>query len=303
MVKISVIMANYNGEKFLKECIDSVLNQSFSDFEFLILDAGSTDSSRSIVKNYHDDRIRLFHGQNIGLGKNLNKLIDASSAPLIARMDADDVMMPDRLHRQFNFMAENKDCVLSGTQIVYYNGVHVLQRTPFPTNDTNIQADLRRVVFSLCHPSIIFRRNVAQSIGGYHVDGFGEDLDFMLRMGQEGKLMNIDTIGLKYRYSLGSASATKRSLINCTYAYTLEKFSNKTTLEFEQFYNEWRKRSKIRVYSEAIVYLSDALYGKYILNYGHNPVKSGFYLICSAICKPLAVWRHLVRRVRNNLGV
>ena len=103
---VSVCMPVYNAARYLTECIDSILAQTFTDFELLIVDDGSTDNSRDIVRSYHDKRIRLIENRHDYIGS-LNKLLDEAKGKYIARMDADDVMMPYRLAAQFGYMEKH----------------------------------------------------------------------------------------------------------------------------------------------------------------------------------------------------
>lgn len=100
---VSVCMPVYNASRYLRECIDSVLSQTFADFEFLIADDGSDDDSAAIVESYADPRIRLIRREH-GYIASLNCLLDEARGRYIARMDADDVMLPDRLRLQFDYM-------------------------------------------------------------------------------------------------------------------------------------------------------------------------------------------------------
>ena len=111
---VTVLMPVYNADKYLREAIDSVLSQTFDDFEFIILDDGSTDSSCDIVREYGDDRIRyeIFPHDYL---TTLNNGIDLSRGKYIARMDADDIMMPNRLQVQFDFMEKHTTIVASGS--------------------------------------------------------------------------------------------------------------------------------------------------------------------------------------------
>ena len=114
--KVSVLMSVFNGERYLREAIDSILNQTFSNFEFVIIDDGSIDSSNEIIRSYNDPRIRLIENEiNIGLTKSLNKGIDDSQGKYIARMDADDISLPERLEKQVNFMESNPEVGICGT--------------------------------------------------------------------------------------------------------------------------------------------------------------------------------------------
>ena len=133
--QVSVCMPMYNASKYLRECIDSVLAQTFKDFEFLIVDDGSDDDSVEIVKSYHDDRIRLIQNTHDYIGS-LNILLDEACGKYIARMDADDVMVLSRLERQFQYLETNPDIdILGGAmlcigntreQIIYYRDSHLI---------------------------------------------------------------------------------------------------------------------------------------------------------------------------------
>lgn len=96
-------MSVYNGEKYLREAINSILNQTFTDFEFIIINDGSTDSTRQVLESYYDPRIRLFHQDNIGLTKSLNRGLKLAQGEYIARMDADDISLPERLETQLKY--------------------------------------------------------------------------------------------------------------------------------------------------------------------------------------------------------
>ena len=106
--RVTVLMPVHNAGQFLNEAIDSILNQSFKHFEFLIIDDGSTDNSAAIIESYRDPRIRLLRNdRNMGITPTLNKGISLASCELIARMDADDISHPSRLQKQYGFCANN----------------------------------------------------------------------------------------------------------------------------------------------------------------------------------------------------
>ncbi|MHC1732039.1 MAG: glycosyltransferase family 2 protein [Bacteroidales bacterium] len=115
--KISVIMPTRNAEKYLKEAIDSILNQKFSDFEFIIIDDNSIDHTINIINSYHDDRIKIYSGECRGISAALNLGIKKSSGEYIARMDADDISLPERFEQQINFLEQNPDIGICGTRV------------------------------------------------------------------------------------------------------------------------------------------------------------------------------------------
>ncbi|MBU1854072.1 MAG: glycosyltransferase family 2 protein, partial [Candidatus Omnitrophica bacterium] len=113
---ITVLLTVYNGETYLKECMDSVLSQTYRDFEFLIIDDGSTDTTRAIIKSYKDNRIRLIeNGRNLSQVTSLNIGLEHARGEYVARIDADDAMLPNRLERQLFFLNSRTDVALAGS--------------------------------------------------------------------------------------------------------------------------------------------------------------------------------------------
>ena len=108
---VTVLMPVYNGEKFLNEAIESILCQTFQDFEFLIINDGSTDNSQQCIESFHDDRIRVINKKNnIGLVGTLNRGLENSNGTYIARFDQDDISLPNRLKNQLKFLERNEEC-------------------------------------------------------------------------------------------------------------------------------------------------------------------------------------------------
>jgi glycosyltransferase involved in cell wall biosynthesis len=120
--KLSVIMSVHNGEKYLREAIESILNQTFTDFKFIIINDGSTDNSLAIIRSYDDKRIRILNnGTNIGLTKSLNKALKQAKGKYIARQDADDVSLPDRFEAQLKYFVQYPEVALLGTSTYIIN--------------------------------------------------------------------------------------------------------------------------------------------------------------------------------------
>src|SRR5690606_37374672 len=116
MPRVTVLLAVHNGERYIQEAIDSILAQTFGDFELLIVNDGSTDATRDLVLSYSDDRIRLVdNDHNIGLPKSLNRGLRLAKGRYIARLDADDISEPDRLAAQVSFLQANPDVAMVGS--------------------------------------------------------------------------------------------------------------------------------------------------------------------------------------------
>jgi glycosyltransferase involved in cell wall biosynthesis len=158
MVKISVGISFYNTEKYLKDAIVSVLNQTYKNFELILIDDGSTDESLKIAKSFKDSRIRLIEsGKNLGLAKRLNQLTRESSGEYIARMDADDIMDVTRLEEQLNYIESHKDIDVLGSfaySIDANNNITGFRTKP--NHPCTVEEIMTHASF--IHPSIIAKR-------------------------------------------------------------------------------------------------------------------------------------------------
>ena len=198
---VSVIMPVYNGESHLRESIDSILDQSFTDFEFIVVDDGSTDSSASIVSAYRDSRIRFVQQESSGISVALNKGIKLARGEFIARMDADDISLPDRLDCQYKHLKSHSEIDILGGQahiIDMYGEVIGDKKKP-----VSQQAIKRAIEFAcpLIHPTYMVRKSAYLELDGYRARFPPcEDYDFLLRALDMGKgVSNLDKYLLYYR--------------------------------------------------------------------------------------------------------
>lgn len=197
--KITVLMPLYNAEAFLREAMDSILAQTFTDFEFLIIDDGSSDSSAEIVKSYADPRI-VFHSnpENLGISETLNKGIEIANCELIARMDADDICRPDRLQKQYDYMIANPDCGLlsSWCNVVTADRKFVrLERYRSKFYYYNLTFECW-----MYHPTIMFRKSAVQEVGSYSMK-YSEDYDLFWKVSRKFKIWNLPEPLVDYRLS------------------------------------------------------------------------------------------------------
>lgn len=211
---ISVAMSVYNGERYLALAIESVLVQDFGDFEFLIVDDGSTDNSPQIIRKYAeaDARIRPILRDNRGLIASLNEMIDAARAPIIARMDADDICQPHRFSRQLAFLAEHPDygVVGSWSEDIGEYGEPLIRHgmADHPLTHDELVAAIENGGQLICHPAAMYRRDIVRSVGAYHAAfRHCEDLDLWLRLSSVTKLGNIPERLLRYRRYAGQVSS------------------------------------------------------------------------------------------------
>jgi glycosyltransferase involved in cell wall biosynthesis len=201
-------MPVYNGEKYLREAIESILNQSFTDYEFLIMNDGSQDQSVDIINSYHDPRIRLVLNEpTLGLVHMLNRGIENSRSCYIARMDCDDISMPQRLTKQVAFMNQHPEVGICGTWIEYFMGKQYLLQ--LPVSDSEIKQALPSYC-PMAHPTVMFRTAVVKNNGLYYSHDFPyvEDYELWFRAAQITCFANIPEVLLKYRIHPGQIGAT-----------------------------------------------------------------------------------------------
>jgi hypothetical protein len=206
---ITVAMSVHNGEPYLAESVESVLAQSFGDFEFLIVDDGSSDSSRETIARFarEDSRIRPIFRENRGLVASLNQLLAEARAPLIARMDADDICRPQRFEAQSAFLARHPDhgVVGSWSEDIDAQGRSIQDGSDGvdqPVSHEQFLAAIESGGPLLCHPAVMFRAEVVRAVGGYHAAfRHCEDLDLWLRLAGRTRLANVPERLLRYRRS------------------------------------------------------------------------------------------------------
>lgn len=202
--KITVLMPVYNAEKYLRAAIDSILNQTFKDFEFLIINDASTDNSKKIILSYDDKRIRYFENmKNLGRPKTSNKGLSLAKADYVARMDADDVSLPDRLKKQFEIMEKDNKVglVASWIAIIDENDNNKSYwRTDRKTNSP--EEIFYRLFFENClaNSSVLFEKDIVLKIGGYN-ESFerAQDYELWSRLAKLTKIVKIRKIEVKYR--------------------------------------------------------------------------------------------------------
>lgn len=199
---VSVLMPVYNGSRFLPAALASVLAQTFRNFELIAIDDGSTDGSSQILQEFarRDTRIRVVRQDNQGIVASLTCALALARAPLVARMDADDISRPDRFAKQVAFLERHPDIVtVSGAMdVIDENGVY-LRTEAFPTLPESIASELlHRSCVS--HPAVMARTTTLRSVGGYRTGAqYAEDYDLWLRISEIGKIANLPDVLLSYR--------------------------------------------------------------------------------------------------------
>ena len=211
---ISVVMPVYNSEKFLSSAIESILNQSFSEFEFLIFNDASTDNSRQIINDYIklDNRIK-FHDSSINKGYSfwLNESLKYINYNYLARMDADDISDKFRFQKQYDFLKKNQEYSVVGSFIkIIDEKDHFIRKSKYPINDNEIKKYLNEFS-TFAHPSTMINTSYLNKVGGYRtIFEPAEDYDLWIRLSKISKLKNIDEYLLNYRQHSSSVSLKRK---------------------------------------------------------------------------------------------
>jgi len=208
--RVTVLMSVYNGERYLKAAIDSILNQSFRDFEFLIIEDCSTDQSANIIQTYGDERIRMVSNEvNLGLTKSLNRGLDIARGAYVARMDADDIALPDRLKLQVDFMENNPEYGMVGARRQILLGERLINRSEELFSDHESLCVLQLFRCGFVHSSVMMRTQLAREVR-YNEDFFAaQDYDLWVRLSRRAKIANLPVALIQYRIHPDSISETR----------------------------------------------------------------------------------------------
>jgi glycosyltransferase involved in cell wall biosynthesis len=197
--EVTVLLPAYNAEKYLADAVDSILKQTFSDFELLIINDGSTDKTLSILNSFNDSRIRIIkHAENKGLIYSLNEGLNFSKSKYIVRMDADDIALPDRLKVQVDFMNQHQDISAAGS---YYQIIGREEIQKMPNSNDTIKVHMLFHT-AMAHPTIILRRDRFIDANYLFDQDFkhAEDYELWSRACVSLKFANIPQVLLKYRF-------------------------------------------------------------------------------------------------------
>lgn len=210
---ISIIMPVYNADAFLAQALDSVLVQTYTDFELIAIDDGSSDDSMDILKKYagKDRRIAIIeNGTNQGVAASLNRGIVQARGKYLARMDADDEMVDARLSEQIGFLAKHPECVAVGSFMEEINECdEVIGRRRLPIKHEKIY-QMMMYAMGMQHPTIMFSRALTPTNFEWYRDiAYAEDLDMLFRLSSYGTFANIPKVLYRYRIHQGNESLSQ----------------------------------------------------------------------------------------------
>ncbi len=211
---VSIVLPVYNGEKYLAESLDSILAQTYRNWELVIINDGSTDSTENLILKYQDKRIKYFPNDgNKGIIFSLNRGLRESNGIYIARIDADDIALPYRLEKQVRFLSENPDYDLCGSyfQTIDSNG-RFLKNVTFPANNRDAQSYLL-LHNCFCHSAIMMRTGIAKDLKYDENFQVCEDYDLWYRISRTGKILNLPEFTTLYRVHDNNMSTRKSEIM------------------------------------------------------------------------------------------
>lgn len=211
---ISVLLPVYNAELYLRIAVESILAQTFKNFELIAVDDGSTDRSLALLQEYanRDPRVRVISRPNTGIAGALNDGLAVAQGELVARMDADDISLPHRFQLQLAYLRAHPDCVLLGSRVLLVDPYGTpLYDTNHSLTHEQIEAELLAGVgWAVVHPVAMMRTDAVRRAGGYRTEFVPiEDLDLFLRLVETGRAANLPDVLLQYRQHPQSANRTR----------------------------------------------------------------------------------------------
>ncbi len=208
---VSIVMGAYNAQRYLPQAMESLLAQTMKDFELIVVDDGSTDSTPKILADFQkkDSRVRPARIAHGGIVDAANEGLRLAQSELIARADSDDIQLPCRLEKQIQFMSEHPEVVAVGSRLLVIEPYgSPLRESEHKLTHDQIEAELLAGSgWALPQPAAMLRKSVAMAVGAYrNTYPWSEDLDLFLRMAEVGKLANLAEVLVKYRYHPGSTN-------------------------------------------------------------------------------------------------
>ncbi|MFK7767897.1 MAG: glycosyltransferase family 2 protein [Mariniblastus sp.] len=291
MPQISVLMTVFNGMPYLKDSIQSVLNQSHTDFQFVIVDDGSTDATVAYLDSLNDPRVTICRQSNQGTAAAANQGLKLIDTDFVARMDADDVAMPDRLEKQLAFMLNHPAVGIVGSQVAPIGESGVGKSLNLPQTHESIFETMMAGRHGLAHSSIMIRTSVLKQLGGYWQLPLIDDWDMMLRMGENSELANLPDVLLNYRVHSGSLNGSSMWRMHRHISFAIDRAKRRqngeTEISFKDFEDSLSNRPLRHRLAEKMHVFAMTHYRLAVADiHGGRKIKGYARLVWSAICSP-----------------
>jgi glycosyltransferase involved in cell wall biosynthesis len=308
-MQVTVLMPAYNADKFVSQAIESVLAQTWRDFELIVIDDGSTDNTLEILKEYavRDGRVKVYSQPNAGLALTLNRGIGLASNEWIFRMDNDDLMRSNRLERQISFIEEHPELAVASSLVRHIDGHNRVigkDNSKLFTQEEIDKLVAAKELIGFCHPATAFRKSAVQAVGGYRKQFWpAEDLDLWNRLVENGyRLLVQPEYLLDYRMHGNSATisgarttCTKdRWLKDCA----LRRRAGESEMDFESFLLRLRAAPLLTRINRARKDYAKVFYKSAVLHYAQKEYLSLLLkIMCAIVLNPNYALRRVITKV------
>jgi len=308
--EISVLMSVFNGSKWLKQSIDSVLNQKGIDFELVVINDGSTDKTSKILESYNNEKLNIFNRNNNGLTKSLNYGLKKCRGRFIARIDADDICMPNRLRQQLQFLNKHDDITLVGSNAILIGGSdEYLGSSVYPSLNNDLVNRLINFQSIFPHSSIFFQKDDILNLGGYNENYYrAQDYELYLRLSKNHKIATIQKSLISLRLNIfGPTLSDEKQFIYALAALINYYRKEKNLIDYSQ--------SKIKVWNNFLNLIEDWLEDSNISNIYHykrhlrlfkifikqKNYGKAFKILCAELIRhPLLLNKKLIKEIPNS---
>lgn len=306
--EVSVLMTVYNGMPYLVDAIESVFAQTFRDFQFVIVDDGSDEETRCYLDSITDPRVEVLRQENKGTAAAANYGLSVCTGDYIARMDADDWALPQRLEIQLNFMESNPKVGIVGSQVAPMGACGVGGSLNLPCEHDEIFHSMMHGLHGMAHSSIMIRGSLIRQLGGYWPYRLIDDWDMMLRMGEVSALANINQVLLHYRVHAGSLNGSSMRKMHLHISFAIDRAKRRQAgepmLEFEQFIELREQRPAWEKFAETAHIHALAQYRLAVAELQSNQKLKGYpRLVWAAVCSPNRTLHRLSRMMTRRRRV
>lgn len=304
MSRVTILLTVYNGMPYLREAVQSLLDQSLSDWKCVIVNDGSTDGTSEYLSSITDERFIILHQPNLGIAVALNNGLTHCTTQYLARLDADDIAEPTRLAAQVAFLDSHPKVGLVGTQVVPLGTRGRGRSLNLPLSHDAIRSALINGRHAVVHSSVMLRTELLKSIGGYWDLPMGEEYDMMLRLGEISRLANLDSVQLQYRVHQGSLTDKSMRLAQFRIALACElarrREAGLAPISPEEFHIQHNARPLWRRCTELIDIYARCQYRIALAEiYGSTPMRGRARLMWAAACSPRLTIERLIRAMRK----
>jgi len=295
--KVTVLMPAYNADKYIEEAISSVLGQTFPDFELLIINDGSTDATLNVIESFRDKRIVVITQENKGVSAALNLGLMHARAPYIARFDADDICLPNRLKIQYEFITKYPEYSIIGSAAEYMDadGHYIFTHHP----EGHLNEEIQQLQYTICpfiHSSVFYKKEAVINSGGYNEHAYTyEDHFLWVNILKNEKACNLSLPLIKVRLNPESITIDEKWRTRAFRAikYSTLKKRNITAAEGDELYQIGRKQYSPKIKHGAYY----ALCGKKFLLNNYQPEKARMNMARAIVLHPLRLDNYLLYTV------